>query len=306
MNLVRLATGPSKEIPRHGLEIVRKLVSTNPEGLTTKEIFALALKEKPPVSFKYEALPLAPVKYGASGHLRQPAPLPPHPEHPIRSVRCVLYPNNRASSMFMKSNSYLKQAILPVLEGKNEVKLFRILREHVINQPHSKDTNTGKGKKKSQAAPPPPETRVKHAYVWKLVDRKRLAIQTAGRIKIKPKKPAFGVEVGVGEDWSHLNKRRQRARMGKVARDVQKMVELRKLRRKAAVEELEQAAKRKAHLKASLAVQERADQKMRAEAERVERALRRGRTPPEKKDTSLALSAKPSTVSSSLRSMLHI
>jgi hypothetical protein len=36
----------------------------------------------------------------------------------------------------------------------------------------------------------------------------------------KKEKPVFGTEVGVGEDWSHLNKRRQRAREGKVARDV--------------------------------------------------------------------------------------
>ena len=36
----------------------------------------------------------------------------------------------------------------------------------------------------------------------------------------KKEKVVFGAEVGVGEDWSHLNKRRQRAREEKVGRDV--------------------------------------------------------------------------------------
>lgn len=42
----------------------------------------------------------------------------------------------------------------------------------------------------------------------------------------KTEKKLFGTEVGVGEDWSHLNKRRQRAREEKVASDVQWMKEL--------------------------------------------------------------------------------
>ena len=47
----------------------------------------------------------------------------------------------------------------------------------------------------------------------------------------KKEKPVFGAEVGVGEDWSHLNKRRQRAREEKVARDVTWLRDLRKIRR---------------------------------------------------------------------------
>jgi hypothetical protein len=34
---------------------------------------------------------------------------------------------------------------------------------------------------------------------------------------------AFGAEVGVGEDWDHLNRRRRRAREEKVERDVRWM-----------------------------------------------------------------------------------
>ncbi len=44
----------------------------------------------------------------------------------------------------------------------------------------------------------------------------------------RPEKKTFGAEVGVGEDWSHLNKRRQRARQERVGRDVQWMRELKK------------------------------------------------------------------------------
>ncbi|KAN0086026.1 hypothetical protein V8E55_007160 [Tylopilus felleus] len=40
--------------------------------------------------------------------------------------------------------------------------------------------------------------------------------------------------VGVGEDWSHLNKRRQRARKRKVERDLRRMLEVQKMQRTAA------------------------------------------------------------------------
>ncbi|KAI9568662.1 hypothetical protein HD554DRAFT_2097169 [Boletus coccyginus] len=41
--------------------------------------------------------------------------------------------------------------------------------------------------------------------------------------------------VGVGEDWSHLNKRRQRARKMKVERDLRRMLEVQKIQRKSAL-----------------------------------------------------------------------
>ncbi|KAG8216545.1 hypothetical protein J3R82DRAFT_6692 [Butyriboletus roseoflavus] len=42
--------------------------------------------------------------------------------------------------------------------------------------------------------------------------------------------------VGVGEDWSHLNNRRQRARKMKVERDLQRMLEVQKMQRKAVLQ----------------------------------------------------------------------
>lgn len=38
--------------------------------------------------------------------------------------------------------------------------------------------------------------------------------------KPEPVKQLYGTEVGAGADWSHLNKRRRRAREEKVARDI--------------------------------------------------------------------------------------
>ncbi|KAI0330082.1 hypothetical protein GY45DRAFT_1371049 [Cubamyces sp. BRFM 1775] len=46
----------------------------------------------------------------------------------------------------------------------------------------------------------------------------------------EPVKQVFGKEVGVGADWSHLNKRRQRAREGKVKMDVEWLKELERAR----------------------------------------------------------------------------
>ncbi|KAH9896653.1 hypothetical protein C8Q73DRAFT_642221 [Cubamyces lactineus] len=46
----------------------------------------------------------------------------------------------------------------------------------------------------------------------------------------EPVKQVFGKEVGVGADWSHLNKRRQRAREEKVKKDVQWLKELERAR----------------------------------------------------------------------------
>ena len=55
-------------------------------------------------------------------------------------------------------------------------------------------------------------------WMWRLVDKSK-GSSLEGAKKDKDEE-VFGAEVGVGEDWSHLNKRRQRAREEKVARDV--------------------------------------------------------------------------------------
>lgn len=49
--------------------------------------------------------------------------------------------------------------------------------------------------------------------------------------KPKPRREPFGTVVGVGEDWGHLNRRRQRSRVEKVQRDVEWLRELEAVRR---------------------------------------------------------------------------
>jgi hypothetical protein len=61
-------------------------------------------------------------------------------------------------------------------------------------------------------------------WLWRMRENN----QVVPKPKEEPK--VFGEEVGVGEDWSHLNKRRQRAREKKVARDVAWLREMEALR----------------------------------------------------------------------------
>jgi hypothetical protein len=64
-------------------------------------------------------------------------------------------------------------------------------------------------------------------WMWQLVDKPK---ESSLEKKDKDEE-VFGAEVGVGEDWGHLNKRRRRAREGKVARDVQWVEKLESARR---------------------------------------------------------------------------
>ena len=65
-----------------------------------------------------------------------------------------------------------------------------------------------------------------HEWVWR-----RRNIQRANPPK---EKPVFGKEVGVGEDISHLNTRRQRSRQESIERDVKWLRELDQARREGA------------------------------------------------------------------------
>jgi hypothetical protein len=54
-------------------------------------------------------------------------------------------------------------------------------------------------------------------WVWQLLDKPKKSSFDSTEEK---EEEVFGAEVGVGEDWSHLNKRRRRVREEKVLRDV--------------------------------------------------------------------------------------
>jgi hypothetical protein len=58
------------------------------------------------------------------------------------------------------------------------------------------------------------------AWLWQLVDKSK---EPPRRAEEEESEGVFGAEVGVGEDWSHLNKRRRRAREEQVTRDARWM-----------------------------------------------------------------------------------
>jgi hypothetical protein len=64
-------------------------------------------------------------------------------------------------------------------------------------------------------------------WMWQPVDKSTLPVRPS---KDEAAKVAFGTEVGVGGDWSHLNRRRRRVREEKVARDVNWMRKVQKAR----------------------------------------------------------------------------
>jgi hypothetical protein len=64
-------------------------------------------------------------------------------------------------------------------------------------------------------------------WMWQPIDKSAAPVRPA---KDESVKVAFGAEVGVGKDWSHLNRRRRRVREEKVARDVQWMRKVQRAR----------------------------------------------------------------------------
>ena len=67
--------------------------------------------------------------------------------------------------------------------------------------------------------------------MWKLVDKPKES--SLEGTKKNEDEEVLGAEVGVGEDWSHLNKRRRRVREEKVARDFQWVEKLQSARARA-------------------------------------------------------------------------
>ncbi|PFH46550.1 hypothetical protein AMATHDRAFT_69584 [Amanita thiersii Skay4041] len=166
------------EAVRAGLSLVKKVINANltPAGLTTTEIYKLVRNE--PVSPDFQPPERDYSKTGSQ---------PPHPEHPVRSIR------------------YLKKTLLPMLQGNGLIKMSPVTRtEPVVVQ----DKKAGK-------FGAPSSTGQRKVWAWRPLDPNE---RPKPKIPSPPKR-VFGEEVGVGEDWSHLNSRRRRAREGKVAKD---------------------------------------------------------------------------------------
>jgi len=63
-------------------------------------------------------------------------------------------------------------------------------------------------------------------WMWQLADKPKPSSKGGD----KANEAVFGAEVGVGEDWGHLNRRRRRTREEKVQRDVKWIQKLEKVR----------------------------------------------------------------------------
>ena len=113
----------------------------------------------------------------------------------------------------LRSYSYLKKTVLPALAHERWIEKVHTTREMAPEELAVRDSVlSGKTLRKAQG------NNITHEWVWQR------------RIFEKPnpprKKVVYGTEVGVEEDFSHLNRRRQRSREASIQRDVKWMHEL--------------------------------------------------------------------------------
>ncbi|KAF4616419.1 hypothetical protein D9613_008475 [Agrocybe pediades] len=189
-----------------GMAIVRKLIEKHsfPNGFTTQEMYKLASQEPSPA-------PFIPHKVLHPG-------LPTKPETPIFTRKAILKRGKLASDVIhnypenpdhpIRSIRFLKKEVLQHLEDLKVIKMAR------IPTPKGLAAQEAAGDKKTRL------TASQVDWKWKVVpDSERLAVPPS-----PPKgKEVVGTEVGVGHDVSHLNKRRQEARTGKVSEAVSKL-----------------------------------------------------------------------------------
>ncbi|KAF9482720.1 hypothetical protein BDN70DRAFT_874741 [Pholiota conissans] len=186
-----------------GIDIVRNIFRTQqfPDGVSTKQLYKLAVQEPAPPGFEPYPLPRPPARavpktrHGKSKIIVPEARdlYPSHPDHPIRSIR------------------FLKAEILASMKASSEIGTFRQPKAAARLAAEEASATTEKEKKKLAAS--------QMEFVWKPLPPKQAPPPPQ-------KKEVFGVEVGVGADYSHLNKRRQRARVEKISLAVQKMKDI--------------------------------------------------------------------------------
>ncbi|KAI0634968.1 hypothetical protein C8Q77DRAFT_665799 [Trametes polyzona] len=149
---------------------------------------------------------------------QQAAPGGGEAEPIIRSMRCVFAAScSRVRTALTRPARYLKKVVLPSL--KSEGKIQQVHTKQVLTPEELETLKANMGKNSRKAATLPSRVDL---WRWQLKEDKP-APQWE-------EKPVFGAEVGVGADWSHLNKRRQRARQESVGRDVAWLKDLRRAR----------------------------------------------------------------------------
>ena len=123
------------------------------------------------------------------------------------------------------TNRYLKETILPYMARHNQLEKIHTARTLSKEETQQRLATMTKAARKAKSDSLSITVDV---WLWRTMKQGKPAAVVAPIVKEEP--VVFGAEVGVGEDWSHLNKRRRRAREGKVARDVSWLKDLNALK----------------------------------------------------------------------------
>ncbi|KAJ7154710.1 hypothetical protein C8R46DRAFT_1118170, partial [Mycena filopes] len=192
-----------------GLKIVRKVIARDAKktGLSTTEIYKRALREPPHPSYSLAIAPreeseedvVPEIKYGRAGRRRIPPPTAPHPRHPVRSI------------------SFLKHNILPIIQGERRVRHIRETRLVTVD----KGRSGPRGSKQQQQQPAAP-AKPTEAMVWLWQ-----AMNPAKRVKEKviPPRPP------IVYDFSHMKASKRKAHRARTEL-AEKRAELEEKRRK--------------------------------------------------------------------------
>jgi len=156
---------------------------------------------------------------------RSPIPRTPYP------ISKVHYAVPRCYCELIDIRSYLKRMVLEDLVRTRDIKkvhIKRVLSPAEIEQRRA-TMSKAQLKKTSVATLSQPLS----TWMWQLMDKKSSKGSSLKGGAEDKSEGAFGAEVGVGEDWGHLNRRRRRAREEKVERDVRWMRKLQRARAEA-------------------------------------------------------------------------
>ncbi|KAG6853006.1 hypothetical protein C0991_007489 [Blastosporella zonata] len=182
---------------RGGVSILRGILAKNKNhpGLTTEELYKLALEEPPPAGYYNphltDGVPFPPMPAPSKkGKPKQQSPPPPNMDHPVRS------------------KAFLKNEILSFLQGSNELQKTRS--ERIVDK--AELFKIKKGKKVPLYADQE-GTAVEQIWVWKPIEQAIL--------KETPPipEPVPVPDVGADEDLSHLSKRRATERRAQIRKD---------------------------------------------------------------------------------------
>ncbi|KAI0937631.1 hypothetical protein AcW1_001535 [Taiwanofungus camphoratus] len=164
--------------------IVLSIIGSSKSPISTQEIYKRAVQEESARTGNSQP-------NSSVATTSESTPQPPYPSHEIRSM------------------NYLKTVVLPSLVHTHDVEKVHSIHELTSEELEQRLQTMTKSSRKAQAS------------LSASIDTWRWQLRAHKPTPPKPReKPVFGTEVGVGADWTHLNKRRQNARLLKVTRDV--------------------------------------------------------------------------------------